>query len=39
MIKVEKDEKRIKVSFPYNPRYIAKLKTINGYKWHPEDKS
>ena len=39
MIKVEKDGKRIKVSFPYNPRYIAKIKTIKDYKWHPEDKS
>ena len=39
MIKVEKDGKRIKVSFPYNPHYIAKIKTIKDYKWHPEDKS
>jgi len=38
MIKVEKDGNRIKVSFPYDPRYIAKIKIIKGYKWHPEDK-
>jgi site-specific recombinase XerD len=39
MIQVEKDGERIKVIFSYNPRYIAKIKTIKGYKWHPEDKS
>ncbi len=39
MIQIEKYGKRIKVSFPYNPRYISKIKTIKDYKWHPEDKS
>jgi integrase len=29
---------RIIVRFPYNPNYIAKIKTIEGYKWHPEEK-
>lgn len=29
---------RIKVSFPYNPSYIAKVKTIEEYRWHPEEK-
>jgi site-specific recombinase XerD len=38
MIEVRKDEGRIKVSFPYNPDYIAKIKTIGGYRWHPEEK-
>ena len=32
------DANRITVSFPYNPDYIAKIKTIEGYKWHPEEK-
>jgi site-specific recombinase XerD len=26
------------VSFPYNPIYITKIKTINEYRWHPEEK-
>jgi len=29
---------RIRVSFPYNKDYVAKIKTIDGYKWHPEGK-
>jgi len=29
---------RIRVSFSYNKDHIAKIKTINGYKWHPEGK-
>jgi hypothetical protein len=29
---------RITVSFPYNPDYIGKIKTMQGYRWHPEEK-
>jgi hypothetical protein len=29
---------RITVSFPYNPERIAKIKSIKGYRWHPEEK-
>ncbi len=29
---------RITVSFSYSPDYIAKIKTIEGYRWHPEEK-
>ncbi|MEE9151225.1 MAG: tyrosine-type recombinase/integrase, partial [Thermoplasmata archaeon] len=29
---------RMGVTFPYNPSYIAKIKTITGYRWHPEEK-
>jgi len=29
---------RIRVTFPYNKDYVAKIKTIEGYKWHPEGK-
>jgi len=29
---------RIIVSFPYNPIYISKVKTISGYRWHSEEK-
>ena len=36
MMEVKKDGGRIKISFPYNPDYIAKIKTIVGYRWHPE---
>jgi len=38
MIKIEKDNGRIKVFFPYNPVYITKIKTIIGYKWHSDGK-
>ncbi|MBE9541996.1 MAG: hypothetical protein IMF01_06725, partial [Proteobacteria bacterium] len=38
MIEVRKNGERIKISFPYNPDYISKIKTIEGYRWHPEDK-
>lgn len=38
-IKISRNvENRITVSFPYNPDYIAKIKTIQGYRWHPEEK-
>jgi site-specific recombinase XerD len=37
-VKIEKDGRRIKVYFPYNPKYITKLKKLAGYKWHPEGK-
>ena len=38
-IKVKKaNENRVKINFSYNPDYIKKIKTINGYKWHPEEK-
>ncbi|NLJ04383.1 MAG: tyrosine-type recombinase/integrase [Exilispira sp.] len=36
MIEVIKDGGRINISFPYNPDYIAKIKTIEGYRWYPE---
>ncbi|MEW5759727.1 MAG: phage integrase N-terminal SAM-like domain-containing protein [Candidatus Thermoplasmatota archaeon] len=29
---------RITVAFEYNLDYISKVKAINGYRWHPEDK-
>lgn len=29
---------RITVSFPYNPLYIQSIKSIKGYRWHPEGK-
>jgi len=38
MIEVKKNEERIKISFPYNPDHITKIKTIDGYRWHPEEK-
>ena len=28
----------IRVCFPYSKDYIAKIKTVDGYKWHPEGK-
>ena len=38
MIEVVKDGERIKISFPYSPEYIAKIKILEGYRWHPEEK-
>ena len=29
---------RIKVAFSYNPEYVAKIKTVNAHRWHPEEK-
>ena len=26
---------RIKISLPYNPTYISKIKSFEGYRWHP----
>ena len=38
-IKISKGtSNRIRVSFPYNKDHVAKIKTIGGYKWHPEEK-
>jgi len=37
-IKLEKEDKRIKLILPYNPTYIKKIKTIPGYYWHPDKK-
>lgn len=38
MIKIGKEGERITIAFPYNPDYIAKIKAIKDYKWHPEGK-
>lgn len=32
------DSGNVSVSFPYNPDYVAKVKSIPGHRWHPEDK-
>ncbi len=29
---------RIQISSPFNPDHIAKIKTIEGYRWHPDEK-
>ncbi len=38
MIKIGENDGRITVSFPYNQAYISKVKSIKGYRWHPEEK-
>lgn len=38
MIEVKNKGDRIKIHFPYNPGYITKIKTIEGYRWHPDEK-
>jgi len=38
-INVSKDPSgRIIVSFPYDPLFVAKVKTIDGRRWHPAEK-
>jgi hypothetical protein len=35
-IKILKDkEKNLMVSFPYNPQFVEKIKTIKGHRWYP----
>lgn len=34
----ESSHYRIMVSFPYNPDYISKVKSIVVYRWHPEER-
>ena len=36
VIKAYRAGEEIKISFPYNRDYIARIKTIEGHKWHPE---
>ena len=39
MIKISSDiPGRIKVAFSYNAEYIARIKTVNAHRWHPEGK-
>ena len=38
-IEIERENSgRLKISLPYNPDYIAKIKAIEGYRWHPQGK-
>ena len=37
-IKLEREDKRIKLTLSYNSTYIKKIKTIPGYYWHPDKK-
>jgi hypothetical protein len=29
---------KITISFPYDPQLVQKVKTIDGRKWHPDEK-
>jgi len=38
-IKILKDKKKnLMVSFPYNPQFVEKIKTIKGHRWYPDGK-
>jgi len=38
-VKILKDgEDNLMVSFPYNPQFVEKIKTIKEHRWHPEEK-
>jgi hypothetical protein len=37
VIRIVKEEPaKIKVTFPYNPTYVEKIKEFKGNWWHPE---
>ncbi|MGB9721069.1 MAG: site-specific tyrosine recombinase/integron integrase [bacterium] len=36
IIQVRKETGFIKVTFPYNPEFVEKIKSIKGHHWHPE---
>jgi len=38
-VKILKDkENNLVVSFPHNPQFVQRIKTIKGYRWHPDSK-
>jgi hypothetical protein len=38
-IKILKNrENNLIVSYPYNPKFVEKIKTIKGHRWHPDGK-
>jgi len=37
-IKLEREDKKIKLTLPYNPTHIKKIKTISDYRWHADKK-
>jgi len=36
MIRIEGGKDAIIIKFPYNPDYIVKIKSVKGYRWHPD---
>ncbi len=38
MIRIESGKDIVIIRFPYNPDYIAKIKAVKGYRWHPDGK-
>ncbi len=38
MIEVKGNGEWIKIYFPYNLEYNTKIKSINRYRWHPEER-
>ncbi len=38
MIEVYENNGLLVIKFPYDPRYISKIKEIRGHMWHPEEK-
>ncbi|SFN05335.1 site-specific tyrosine recombinase/integron integrase [Thermodesulforhabdus norvegica] len=38
MIRIESGKDAAMVKSPYNPDYIAKIKAVKGYRWHPDKK-
>ena len=39
-IRISKDipQRKILVTFSYAPKFVAKVKSIEGYRWHPDKK-
>jgi hypothetical protein len=38
MVRIEGGKDVVIVKFPYNIDYIAKIKNVKRYKWHPDKK-
>ncbi len=38
MMRVEAGKDAVIIKFPYNPDYIAKIKSVKGYRWHRDGK-
>lgn len=37
MVEIGKNDRRITITFPYDPSLIAKVKSSKGYRWHPKE--
>jgi hypothetical protein len=38
VVEIKEEIDRVIVTFPCNPNFVEKVKTIKGHRWHPEEK-